>query len=110
MNQTIVIDAIYECRVCRQTLHIDFAPRHDSLFTMVIRSVEDDDWDHLDFERDDHLEEFCRERLNRVGTILIKMLVVMVVVMVMVSLTAFCVSGDSEDIVSAFIGTAAPRH
>ena len=104
MNQTIVIDAIYECRVCRQTLHIDFAPRHDSLFTMVIRSVEDDDWDHLDFERDDHLEEFCRERLNRVGTILIKMLVVMVVV------TAFCVSGDSEDIVSAFIGTAAPRH
>ena len=104
MNQTIVIDAIYECRVCRQTLHIDFAPRHDSLFTMVIRSVEDDDWDHLDFERDDHLEEFCRERLNRVGTILIKMLVVMVVV------TAFCVSGDSEDIVSAFIGAAAPRH
>ena len=77
---------------------------------MVIRSVEDDDWDHLDFERDDHLEEFCRERLNRVGTILIKMLVVMVVVMVMVSLTAFCVSGDSEDIVSAFIGAAAPRH
>ena len=71
---------------------------------MVIRSVEDDDWDHLDFERDDHLEEFCRERLNRVGTILIKMLVVMVVV------TAFCVSGDSEDIVSAFIGAAAPRH
>ena len=104
MNQTIVIDAIYECRVCRQTLHIDFAPRHDSLFTMVIRSVEDDDWDHLDFERDDHLEEFCRERLNRVGTILIKMLVVVVMV------TAFCVSGDSEDIVSAFIGTAAPRH
>ena len=104
MNQTIVIDAIYEYRVCRQTLHIDFAPRHDSLFTMVIRSVEDDDWDHLDFERDDHLEEFCRERLNRVGTILIKMLVVVVMV------TAFCVSGDSEDIVSAFIGTAAPRH
>ena len=104
MNQTIVIDAIYECRVCRQTLHIDFAPRHDSLFTMVIRSVEDDDWDHLDFERDDHLEEFCRERLNRVGTILIKMLVVVVMV------TAFCVSGDSEDIVSAFIGAAAPRH
>ena len=33
---------------------------------MVNRSVEDDDWDHLDFERDDHLEEFCRERLNRV--------------------------------------------
>ena len=31
------------------------------------RSVEDDDWDHLDFERDDHLEEFCRERLNRVS-------------------------------------------
>ena len=86
MNQTKVIDAIYEYRVCRQTLHIDFAPRHDSLFTMVIRSVEDDDWDHLDFERDDHLEEFCRERLNRVGTILIKMLVVVVMV------TAFCVS------------------
>ena len=31
--------------------------------------MEDDDWDHLDFERDDHLEEFCRERLNRVSTI-----------------------------------------
>ena len=30
--------------------------------------MEDDDWDHLDFERDDHLEEFCRERLNRVST------------------------------------------
>ena len=34
---------------------------------MLLRSVEDDDWDHLDFERDDHIEEFCRERLNRVG-------------------------------------------
>ena len=31
--------------------------------------MEDDDWDHLDFERDDHLEEFCRERLNRVRII-----------------------------------------
>ena len=40
---------------------------------MVSRSVEDDDWDHLDFERDDHLEEFCRERLNRVSTIGTKM-------------------------------------
>ena len=35
--------------------------------------MEDDDWDHLDFERDDHLEEFCRERLNRVSTIGTKM-------------------------------------
>ena len=36
------------------------------MLIMLNRSVEDDDWDHLDFERDDHLEEFCRERLNRV--------------------------------------------
>ena len=56
---------------------VDLDFEHISLFIdgdHVTRSVEDDDWDHLDFERDDHLEEFCRERLNRVCTMMIKMM------------------------------------